>query len=361
MATSSYPQQGLFPGDGPDCGPYTANEWRAWLLTGQRAGGMVNTGAVAPPGLPATPLYPNIGVYYVCPNRLVVTSPGASQIAIDTGAALCDGTFFYNDTAITPIAITAPAANPRIDMVVVRQNYSGGDYTSVNAPGLVVTDNTADFAVISGAEAGAPVPPTVTQNQDRATFWDIPLYQYQISVAGAITALTDLREWVDAETKRFMVRFPVGFNHSTGPAAYFAETAMGPMLTTAEWKDAYTAGGWAVPNNFISGLTATPILVVGNGVNPGNARLYFSYTHGTCGELRTIHNATTGAVDRAILGTDTGKRLCLTDMTLSLTNAAVLDIADFTFDREGSHINDTYDDLLYAHGVLLEWLGWGRK
>ena len=191
MAQYSRPQAGLSPGDGPDCGAYTANEWRTVMIGNNRSGGMIVTGAAAPPGLPATQLVPNVGVYYATPNRLAVTSPGASQISIDTGMAIVDGTDYVNDTAISAVAITNPAANPRIDRVVVRQNYSAVDYTSVNAPALVATANTARVVVISGAEAGAPVAPSLTQDEDRATYWDIPLAQYQIAVAGTITNLTD--------------------------------------------------------------------------------------------------------------------------------------------------------------------------
>jgi len=197
----SFPQAGLQPADGIDCGAYTANEYKAMYIAYMRSGGMIRTGA-ALPGLPATPLYPNVGVFYVCPDRLAVTSSGAAVISIATGAYICDGAFGYNDTAIVDTAVTLPAANPRIDRVVIRQNYTAADYTSVNVPALVVPANTARLCVISGAEAGAPVPLALTQDQDRLTYWDIPLFQYQIANAtGVISGLTDEREWVDAETK----------------------------------------------------------------------------------------------------------------------------------------------------------------
>lgn len=197
MTQFSRPQAGLFPADGDDCGAYTANEWAAMFMAANRSGGMVVTGAASPPGLPATAIDPNIGVYYRYLDRLVVTSPGVAQISIAVGAAIVDGRVYTNDTAIAATPIIGPAANPRIDRVVIRQNYTAVDYTSVNAPALIVDLNTARIAIISGAEAVGPAAPTLTQDEDRATYWDIPLYQYQIAVGGAITGLTDEREWAD--------------------------------------------------------------------------------------------------------------------------------------------------------------------
>jgi len=350
MATSSYPQQGLFPADGPDCGPYTANEWRAWFLTAMRAGGMVNTGAAAPPGLPATPLYPNVGVYYVCPNRLEVTSPGASQISIDTGAGLCDGTFFYNDTAITATPITNPAGNPRIDRVVVRQNYSAVDYTSVNAPALIAQANTADLVIISGAEAGAPVAPTLTQDQDRATYWDIPLAQYQISVAGVITNLTDEREWVDAEMKLVMVQAQDGWNVTDGNRLD-AERPLG--FNMVDNKETAIFAQWAAPQDFISTASVTAVI---RPLATGNAMLEHASRYGACSQLWNTHND----VDLySAIAVTNAQRSCVKE--LSLTSAASNDLFSFELLRNGANVNDTINDDVTGVGFLVEYLGWGRK
>ena len=174
---------------------YTAKEWAAIYAALARAGGMI-----VDSGIRTLASVANIGVFYSVANRLAVTSTGSNDILVDTGAALVGGTFFRNPTAFgTANNIVSPAANPRIDRVVVRTNYSAAAYAPTN-------DATGDFAVpaytsritiISGAEAAGPVAPSLTQDTARATYWDIPLYQYQISTLGVITALTDEREWAD--------------------------------------------------------------------------------------------------------------------------------------------------------------------
>jgi len=277
MPEFSRPQPGLFPADGDDCGAYTANEWAAVLIAQNRSGGMMVTGAAAPPGLPATQLFPNVGVFYSVADRLVVSSPGASQITIGTGASIVDGRVHTNDTEHTAIAITNPGANPRIDRVVVRQNYTVADYTSVNAPALVVDFNTARICIISGAENVAPVAPTLTQDEDRATYWDIPLAQYQISVAGVITNLTDEREWVDAEIKQAWVRalggaqgatnaYPVGQYYAAGGGEW-----VGPLIILPDSVVGSAIGSWRIPEDFVLGsdslLTATPVQTYADGGN----------------------------------------------------------------------------------------------
>jgi hypothetical protein len=356
MAEFSLPQPGLFPADGDDCGAYTANEWVAILIAANRSGGMMVTGAAAPPGLPATQLVPNIGVYYSVADRLAVTSPGASQISIATGSSIVDGRVHVNDTAHTAVAITNPAANPRIDRVVVRQNYTGADYTSVNAPALVVDFNTASIAIISGAELAVPVEPALTQDEDRTTYWDIPLAQYQISVAGAITGLTDEREWVDAEEKTLFFP-PIHAETTAGTHA-----SVNVSLTGAEgWilggsVDTHALIQFAVPHNFISDMQVTPILII-PGV--GNVVLDMDIYYGACTEDYDTHTVTDAGNVVAVGGLL--ERVCVTAMTNSLSSAAVGDYVNIALSREGTNVLDTDLSGIYVQGVLVEYLGYGRR
>ena len=354
MTEFSRPQAGLFPADGDDCGAYTANEWAAVLIAQNRSGGMMVTGAAAPPGLPATQLFPNVGVFYSVADRLVVSSPGASQITIGTGASIVDGRVHTNDTEHTAIAITNPGANPRIDRVVVRQNYTVADYTSVNAPALVVDFNTARICIISGAENVAPVAPTLTQDEDRLTYWDIPLAQYQISVAGVITNLTDEREYVDAENKDFFVQYTFAQDAATNPLIYDI-SGYGWHLPTA--VDARAFLNFRIPDNYISGLQITPIVV--ESVVNGNVRLDLNADYGTCSEIRTMHNDSSLANVVAI--TNATRRLCLTSMTTILASAALGDFVSVYFRRDGTHGTDTLASVLPAPGILVEYFGWGRR
>lgn len=110
-------------------------------------------------------------------NELEVT--GISQgFAMDTGAALVDGTFYRNDTRIS-VGIDLPITDPRIDRVILRKDWG---------------TQTVRRARIEGVENPAPTPPALTQTE--GAIWEIPLAQLLITVAGAIT-VTDEREFAE--------------------------------------------------------------------------------------------------------------------------------------------------------------------
>jgi hypothetical protein len=367
MAEFSRPQPGLFPADGDDCGAYTANEWAPVLIAANRSSGMFVTGAAAPPGLPGTQLFPNVGVYYAVANRLEVTSPGASQISINTGASLVDGRLHTNDTAHTAIAITNPAANPRIDRVVVRQNYTAIDYTSVNAPALVVDFNTARICIISGAEAGAPVEPTMTQDEDRATYWDIPLAQYQISVAGVITNLTDEREWVDAETKELWVPALSGWNETDGTlislaAQSFAASGAsgaGPYLVLPDAKNCYAYGRSIIPINYIDSSQSLTVEGVAYAPNTNNIYAYNYLYSSVCGENWNIRTDTNALIAEAMDDGGTPEYSCV--RSLGATNVQAGDISTFMFRRAGDQAQDTLGADVKFFGWRVTYLSWGRR
>jgi len=360
----SFPQAGLQPADGIDCGAYTANEYKAMYIAYMRSGGMIRTGAGLP-GLPATPPYPDVGVFYAVPDRLAVTSSGAALISIATGAYICDGAFGYADTAIVDTAVTIPAglANSRIDRVVIRQNYTAADYTSVNVPALVVPANTARLCVISGAEAVGPAAPTLTQDQDRLTYWDIPLYQYEIiHTTGVISDEVDQRDWVDAEIKRTWIPPLIGYN-STGAAeldlAVFIAgnpPTRGPFILLADATLSLAYGRSVVPDDFISGLTTTGVLLTaadGDAYVTNEARL------GACSASFASHLDFTGYSAIAVTSNTILTLNCIQE--LSATSAAKDDFITATFYRDGTDVLDTIGDSMYFLGWDIEYLGWGRK
>ena len=348
MAESSYPQPGLKPGDGPDCGAYTANQWRGYNVAKMRSSGMIQSSA---PVLPTVAQHPDVGVFYAVPNRLAVTSPGANQISIATGASLVDGTLHYNDTAHTAVAITGPVANPRIDVVVVRQNYSAIDYTSANAPALVVTANTARIAIISGAEAGAPVAPGLTQDTTRATYWDIPLAQYEIAVGGVITNLTDLREWVDAEMKTFLKPFFTGRNGTDGTDIFRRTNAAG--LSFPDNKVCTAGSTFIVQNDFISDMTVRVVVIP---LATGNLYGRLDANYAACSETWNTHSDTAGPSAVAV---NNLLNECILEVVLS--NESIGDIVGVMFQRDAADPLDTLGATVNAQGILVEYLGWGRK
>ena len=366
MTQYSRPQAGLFPGDGLDCGAYTANQWRATLIGNNRSGGMIVTGAAAPPGLPATQQFPDVGVYYATPNQLSVSSPAAAQVSIDTGMAIVDGTDFINDTAITAAAVTIPAgaANSRIDRVVVRQNYTGATYTPTYVPSLTVPANTARITVISGVEAIGPGVPTLTQDEDRATYWDIPLYQYEIiHTTGVISAEVDQRDYVDAETKRFFVLAIVGYNvddtaeivltsgYAAGPVIY------GSRIVLTDAKDCYGIGRFNFPVDYISGMTSKGVVFSPTG---GALKIYCDnqYQAGACLEDYDTHSDSTGILQVDYVDNAYAYN-CIQELSISGLDED--DFVQLIFRRDASNVLDTLDEDLWLTGWIVEYFGWGRR
>lgn len=358
MTQYSRPQGGYYDAvTYPDCGPYSDDEWAGIFVTMLRSGGMVNTGGTVPPGLPPTPPYPNVGVFYHIAGRLAVSSPGASQIAVTYGAGMVDGRLFIHNDAIDPIAITNPAANPRIDRVVVRQNYTNAVYTSVNAPALTIPRASARLAVISGAEAVAPVAPTLVQDQDRATYWDIPLYQYQISVAGVISDLTDEREWVDADIFEIFVPALVGLDSGGSSKAIEViddgvndDVACGVALADGVTEIAY--GRWYTPQNYISGLYVQAIVIpLATGDVSGQILVYGNICGGSY-----LSSISAGA-QTAVAITDNLYN-CILDESIPTASNKLLSLV---FKRWGGAAEDTIGDTVYCAGFILYYLGYGRN
>jgi hypothetical protein len=102
----------------------------------------------------------------------VVGVSGGVQVA--SGAALVDGWFYENDSALT-IEIPTPTANPRIDVISIRMDF---------------VTQTVRATRIAGTEAASPSAPAITQ--DHGVIWDIKLANVQIGIGGAIT-ITDER------------------------------------------------------------------------------------------------------------------------------------------------------------------------
>ena len=116
----------------------------------------------------------NEGVNKDVDNELAVTGT-SSPVAVASGEAYVYG-FPYFSTASEDIAIPTPAANTRIDRIVLRANWSA---------------QTVRITRIAGTE-GAGVPSLV---QTDGTTWDIPLAQCSITTGGVIT-VTDEREFI---------------------------------------------------------------------------------------------------------------------------------------------------------------------
>jgi hypothetical protein len=115
------------------------------------------------------------GVLYGVGNALAVSGT-SSPVAVNTGAALVYGFYYYNDASLN-VAVATPAASTRIDRIVLRVSWAA---------------QTVRVTRIAGVE-GAGVAPAMTQTAN--TTWDIPLATVSITTGGVIT-VTDARTYL---------------------------------------------------------------------------------------------------------------------------------------------------------------------
>lgn len=153
MAETSVPWTGTAVGD---AGPYTSELWTD-LWNAFFAGD--NTVK---------------GIFQNVLNGLTVTG-AVSPVAVDTGYAFVDGTFYKNSASVN-VAISTPAVSTRIDRIVLQKNWAA---------------QTVRIARLVGAEGGAE--PALTQSD--GNIWEIPLAKVTITTLGAIT-LADERSFI---------------------------------------------------------------------------------------------------------------------------------------------------------------------
>jgi hypothetical protein len=97
-------------------------------------------------------------------------------VAVNTGAALVYGFYYFNDASVN-VNIPTPASATRIDRIVLRASWSA---------------QTVRITRIAGSE-GSGSAPAMTQTAN--TTWDIPLANVSITTGGVI-AVTDQRTYV---------------------------------------------------------------------------------------------------------------------------------------------------------------------
>ena len=147
-------------------------------------------------------------------NELVATG-GVSPVSINTGRAIVDGSWYESDAAVT-VAMASPAANPRVDRIVLRKDWAL---------------QTIRVTLIGGAEAASPVAPAITQID--GTTWDLPLWQIHIAVGGVITRWHDERAMLGQFT-------PAGFQDAA--KVYVSDDFMeGSNWATADVRRIWSA------------------------------------------------------------------------------------------------------------------------
>lgn len=157
MAERSRPWDGIVTGD---AGPYSDDQWTdVWKTQ-------------------VSPVIATAGVFQDQLNVLDLSGLPATPVDIATGRALVNGIWYESDASVA-IAVPTPAANPRVDRIVLRADW---------------VLQTVRLTRIAGAEAAAPVPPALVQVD--GTTWDLPLWQVHTTVGGVITVFRDERSFI---------------------------------------------------------------------------------------------------------------------------------------------------------------------
>ena len=155
MAETSLPWADAVGGDD---GPYTDDEWSdmfRMLFTRDRTVEGILAGYL---------------------NELEVTG-AVTPVSVDTGFAIVDGKFYENDAAVN-VVIPGPAANPRVDLIVLDKDFAA---------------QTVRIARHAGVE-GAGVPATT---QTDGVTWELVLAEVTVAVGGAIT-IVDKRNFASS-------------------------------------------------------------------------------------------------------------------------------------------------------------------
>lgn len=113
-------------------------------------------------------------------NDLAVTAGTGLSVKVAPGTAWVKGHYFNSDSTITKTLSPADSQNPRIDRIVLRNDWIANQIT---------------VEVIQGAPAASPSPPTLAILE--GTRWEMPLAQVYVAAnASSISGsnITDERE-----------------------------------------------------------------------------------------------------------------------------------------------------------------------
>lgn len=100
------------------------------------------------------------------------TAPVSAAVYVRPGRAMVHGTFYENDATETLAIAPNASGNPRIDIIVLRKDW---------------TAQTVRMAVLAGTPAGVPTPPALTQTS--GVTWEIPLAH--VAVANGFVTISD--------------------------------------------------------------------------------------------------------------------------------------------------------------------------
>jgi len=221
------------------------------------------------------------GVVWGVWNNLEVTSPGANQLSVNTGAALVKGHVVWNDAAINLAPASAPEGETRKDYVLLRCDWTGG----------VGTQYTVRVVIKQGTAGALP-----SLQQDDDVCWEIPLYSYVINDAGAISSLISVRKYADTGRYNRPLKGQIIMWSGSMSGHYPVDPETGAADKRWHTCNGDTHNGVATPNLLDRFIVAAGSSY-GLGGTGGAATIDLSHTH----DMSHVHDlpAKTGDIDSA--------------------------------------------------------------
>jgi hypothetical protein len=168
------------------------------------------------------------------------TSGAATPISVAAGRAICYGTWYQADAAVS-VAVPSPGASTRIDRIVLRKDWAA---------------QTVRVTRIAGVEGGGA--PALTQTA--GVTWDTPLYQLSITTLGVIT-LTDQRRWIGLPRLLFSQVGGTTIVNTAAITSFFTATLPAGTLGNCHGLRVRVCAD--VVNNVGSGQNVNPRLILG--------------------------------------------------------------------------------------------------
>ncbi len=286
-------------------------------------------------------------------NELIVTNT-TPTFTVGTGAGFCYGHWFVNSALVT----FNPSNAAREDRVVLVENNTNTAYdTNLEFPTVLTDYDAGDvpayscrLAILTGT---GPAAPRALVNAGGINM--VMLAHYDIAAGGAISGLTDERDFCEFSTqvepdmivdrtRKFFVQCAGGYDQ-TSPVELINRSMVGISVPDAVISMGY--GQFIVPDDFVSGMTAT--LVVSPNAS-GNIYSRNRCIYGQCGEVNSTHSASVGLAAVAITQFEWE---CIQE--ISLASAAINDIVGLEFQRDAVDALDTINDIVGFAGWIIEY------
>ncbi len=147
------------------------------------------------------------------------------------------------------------------------------------------------------------------------------------------------------------------------PCLYSTNNAVGTSNTAVMGRDLrdganndYAYAVWAVPTDYSSGISITPVFFGANGGTSGNIYTTFYFTSGATAEATNTHNGGVGWVALALVANQFKDGATVTSVTIAaLGDVTAGDRMGLVVDRYGAHASDTFIGVAYFVGFKISY------